>query len=104
MSKHAQAMATERVIARSALTITVSSLHDCVAIRALEAHMPRLLHLLVSFVVVSPLFGSQTGADAPGDTTFYAVSYIEVMASSTPAAIAALKQYRDASRKAEGNV
>jgi quinol monooxygenase YgiN len=66
--------------------------------------MPRLLHLLVSFVVVSPLFGSQTGADAPGDTTFYAVSYIEVMASSTPAAIAALKQYRDASRKAEGNV
>jgi quinol monooxygenase YgiN len=46
----------------------------------------------------------QTRADAPVDTTFYAVSYVEVMPSSTAKAIAALKQYRDASRQQEGYV
>jgi quinol monooxygenase YgiN len=50
------------------------------------------------------LLGPQTGADMPADTAFYAVSYVEVMASSRAAAITALKQYRDASRKDEGHV
>jgi quinol monooxygenase YgiN/beta-lactamase superfamily II metal-dependent hydrolase len=35
---------------------------------------------------------------APADPTFYAVSYVEVMASATAKAIAAIKQYREANR------
>jgi quinol monooxygenase YgiN len=70
--------------------------------------MPRLLHLLVSSVMVTSGLaapaarGTQTRADAPSDTAFYAVSYVEVMPSSRPMAIAALKLYRDASRKDDG--
>jgi quinol monooxygenase YgiN len=63
--------------------------------------MPRLLRLLVSSVLLSSSLAA-VRADAPTDTAFYTVSYVEVMAASRPAAIAALKQYRDASRKAEG--
>jgi quinol monooxygenase YgiN len=62
--------------------------------------MPRLLRLLVSSVLLSSSLAVR--ADTPSDTAFYAVSYVEVMASSRPDAIAALKQYRDASRKDEG--
>jgi quinol monooxygenase YgiN/beta-lactamase superfamily II metal-dependent hydrolase len=36
------------------------------------------------------------------DTTFYAVSYVESVASAAPKAIAALKQYREANRKRDG--
>jgi quinol monooxygenase YgiN len=63
--------------------------------------MPRLLRLLVSSVLLSSSLAA-VRADTPADTAFYAVSYVEVMASSRPDAIAALKQYRDANRKAEG--
>jgi quinol monooxygenase YgiN len=70
--------------------------------------MARLLHLLVSSVMVTSGLaapaagGPQTRADAQADTAFYAVSYVEVTTSSRPAAIVALKQYRDASRREEG--
>jgi autoinducer 2-degrading protein len=41
---------------------------------------------------------------APADPTFYAVTYVEVMAPASAKAIAALKQYREASRKNDGYV
>jgi quinol monooxygenase YgiN len=40
--------------------------------------------------------------DAPADPTFYAVAYVEAAVSSRAAAATSLKQYRDASRKADG--
>ena len=42
------------------------------------------------------------GAQAPTDTTFYTVSYVDIVPSSRAAAVTALKQYREASRKDEG--
>ena len=60
-----------------------------------------LLPLLLSGVLASN-FGLQARGDIPGDPTVYAVSYVEVMPSARATAIAALKQYRDASRKQEG--
>src|SRR5438093_5672231 len=41
-------------------------------------------------------------AQAPADTARYAVSYVEVMPAARATAAAALKQYRDTSRKEEG--
>ena len=38
------------------------------------------------------------------DTSLYAVSYVDVMPASRGPAVAALKQYRDASRKDDGYV
>jgi len=58
--------------------------------------MPQLMALLFSIM----LFGLQ----APPDTTSYAVAYVDVMPASKAAAVAAFKQYRDASRKEEGFV
>ncbi|HEY3042901.1 MAG TPA: antibiotic biosynthesis monooxygenase [Vicinamibacterales bacterium] len=43
------------------------------------------------------------GQTAP-DTSLYAVSYVDVMPASRGPAVAALKQYRDASRKDDGYV
>lgn len=65
--------------------------------------MTRLL-LLFSLALSVQGPSPQTRADAPVDPTFYAVSYVEVMPSSTTKAIAALKQYRDASRQQDGYV
>jgi len=64
--------------------------------------MPRLLFFLLSTVIASSNFGPQGRADAPVDATVYGVTYVEVMPSSRAAATAALKQFRDASRKQEG--
>ena len=47
---------------------------------------------------------AQAPADARLDTAFHAVSYVEVMASASAKAIAAFKQYRDASRTRDGFV
>jgi quinol monooxygenase YgiN len=47
---------------------------------------------------------SQTRADAPPDTTFHAVSYVESAASSATTAASALKRYRDANRALDGFV
>jgi quinol monooxygenase YgiN len=44
------------------------------------------------------------GAQAPADTTFFAVTYVEVMPASKPAAVAAFKLYRETSRKDDGFV
>ena len=62
-----------------------------------------LLPILVSAVLASNLSGLQApAAAAPADPTVYAASYVEVMPSARAMAIAALKQYREASRKQDG--
>ena len=48
--------------------------------------------------------GLQVRPDAPADSTFYAVSYVETRSSSTKEAIEALRRYRDASRKVDGSI
>jgi len=58
--------------------------------------MPRLLSLLLSTLIL--------GAQAPADTSFYAVAYVDVAPASKAAAVAAFKQYRDLSRKEDGFV
>jgi quinol monooxygenase YgiN len=54
--------------------------------------------------MVSSSVAPQIRADVPADARVYAVSYVEVNALSSATAIAALKQYRDASRKQDGCV
>lgn len=56
--------------------------------------MQRLLLLLISTVLL--------GAQAPPDGTAYSVAYVDILPASRTAAITALKQYRDASRKDDG--
>jgi quinol monooxygenase YgiN len=56
--------------------------------------MQRLLLFLISTVLL--------GAQAPPDSTAYSVAYVDILPASRTAAIAALKQYRDASRKDDG--
>jgi len=60
--------------------------------------MRRVLYLLLLGVVILPpsLRAQNTAA--------YAVTYVDVLPSSKAAAVAALKQYRDTSRKDEGYV
>ena len=70
-------------------------------------------HLLVSALLLVATPGQQVtpappkpgeGGPSSADTRFYAVSYVEAMASSTGKAIALLKQYRDTSAKQDGFV
>jgi len=56
--------------------------------------MQRLLPLLISTVLLS--------AQALPDGTAYSVAYVDILPASRTAAIAAIKQYRDASRKDDG--
>ena len=56
--------------------------------------MQRLLPLLISTVLL--------GAQAPPDSTAYSVAYVDILPASRTAAITAIKQYRDASRKDDG--
>ena len=58
--------------------------------------MRRLLLLLISPVLLA--------VQAPTDTAFYSVSYVDIAPASKQTAIAAFKQYRDASRKDDGFV
>jgi quinol monooxygenase YgiN len=60
-----------------------------------------LLPLLISAVLASQARAGAP-ADPAADVQVYAASYVEVMPSARATAIAALKQYRDASRKQEG--
>ena len=46
----------------------------------------------------------QARVDTPADTSFYAVSYVEAMASAASKAIAALKEYRGGERSQDGFV
>jgi quinol monooxygenase YgiN len=64
-----------------------------------------MLQLILSALLVSSSsVGPQARPDTTADTAFHAVSYVEVMASSTATAVAALKRYRDASRMQDGYV
>jgi quinol monooxygenase YgiN len=56
--------------------------------------MRRLLPLLIGTILL--------GAQAPPDTTAYSVAYVDIALASRIPAIAAVKQYRDASRKDDG--
>jgi len=62
----------------------------------------------VLLVLFTP--GPQTGSPVPGQSrspgapSFFAVSYVEAMASSTAQAIAFLKQYRTASASQDGSI
>lgn len=56
--------------------------------------MQRLLPLLISTVLL--------GAQAPPDSTAHSVAYVDILPASRTAAITAIKQYRDASRKDDG--
>jgi quinol monooxygenase YgiN len=58
------------------------------------------MHRLITLFISALILGTQ----APTDTSFYAVSYFEVPASSKAAAVSAFKQYRDASKKDDGFV
>ena len=60
--------------------------------------MRRVLYVVLGALACSSGLWAQT----PADTAVYAVSYVEVMPSSK-AAVAALRQYRDTSRKDSGN-
>jgi len=62
------------------------------------------MHLLVTALLLVAMPGQQTGTPSAVDSRFYAVSYVEAMASSTGKAIALLKQYRDTSAKQDGFV
>jgi len=70
------------------------------------------MYLLVTALLLVAMPGQQTPeaprksgeAGASGESRFYAVSYVEAMASSTGKAIALLKQYRDTSAKQDGFV
>jgi quinol monooxygenase YgiN len=66
------------------------------------------LHVLVSALLLVATPGQQAGptpaATSPPDSRFYAVAYVEVMASSASKAAALLKQYRDANAKHDGFV
>jgi quinol monooxygenase YgiN len=63
--------------------------------------MRTLCGVLLSAAVASVGL-SQARADTAPPTAVYAVSYVEVKASSESTAIAALKEYREASRRGEG--
>src|SRR5215813_7048100 len=56
--------------------------------------MQRLLPLLISTVLL--------GAQAPPDSAAYSVAYVDIVPASRTAAISAIEQYRDASRKDDG--
>ena len=66
------------------------------------------LHLLVNALLLVASPGQQVGTTpstaAPADTRFYAVAYVEAMASAAPKAATLLKQYRDVSAKQDGFV
>ena len=66
--------------------------------------MPRLATVVLFCALVSLTVSGQSQSDAPASATFYAVSYVEVARSATAQAIAALKQYREASRSHDGCV
>src|SRR5436190_2868096 len=63
-----------------------------------------VISLLLTITFLSSKVAAQNRGVLTTDPAFYAVSYVEVMPSSKAAAVAALKQYRDASRKDEGYV
>src|SRR4029453_19490971 len=59
------------------------------------------ISLVVSLALALSNLATQA-VDTPADTAFYAVSYVEVSASSRSAALAAFKQYRGATQHLPG--
>ena len=64
--------------------------------------MPRLATALLASALLSSPLNGQSQSDTPAALAFYAVSYVEVAGSASAQAIAALKQYREASRSHDG--
>src|SRR5437667_361009 len=60
--------------------------------------MTRVLAVLISTMI----FASQV--PAPTDMSSFAITYVDVMPASKTAAVTAFKQYREMSRKDEGNL
>ena len=61
-----------------------------------------IISLVVSLALALSNVATQA-VDTPADTAFYAVSYVEVNASSRSAALAAFKQYRSANQRLTGD-
>jgi quinol monooxygenase YgiN len=59
------------------------------------------LSLVISLALAASNLVTQA-VDTPADTAFYAVSYVEVNASSRSAALAAFKQYRSTNQRLAG--
>lgn len=66
--------------------------------------MSRVLYLLLGFGLLTFSSVVQIRAQAPGGDGVYAVSYVDVAPSARAEMTAALKQYRDRSRKEDGYV
>ena len=66
--------------------------------------MYRSLYLLCSLALPVLGLAYAARADEASDAAVYTVSYIEVMPSSQGETMALLRQYRETSRKEEGNV
>src|SRR2546422_2159580 len=63
-----------------------------------------VISVLLTITILSSGVAAQNRGVLTTDPAFYAVSFVEVMPGSKAAAVTALKQYRDASRKDEGFV
>src|SRR5205809_8147025 len=63
-----------------------------------------VISVLLTITILSSGVAAQSRGALTTGPAFYAVSFVEVMPGSKAAAVAALKQYRDASRKDEGLV
>jgi quinol monooxygenase YgiN len=66
--------------------------------------MPRLLFKRAIGLLSVVFLSSSAIAGQGSDTSLYAVSYVDVVPASRGSAVAALKQYRDASRRDDGFV
>ena len=66
--------------------------------------MYRSLYFLFRITIPVLGFAQAARADEASDAVIYVVTYIEVRPSSQSEAMALLRQYREASRKEEGNV
>jgi quinol monooxygenase YgiN len=62
------------------------------------------LLVLLTGTLSTPAVAPQTADNAQSDPAFFSVVYVEVLPSSRTAALTAIKQYRDASRKGDGFV
>lgn len=69
-----------------------------------EVHLHQLRRPLPGLLAVAFILAAQIHAQRSADTALYAVSYVEVMPSARAVMVAALKQYRDASRQEAGYV
>src|SRR5262245_8049253 len=60
------------------------------------------MHRLLALTCVVGVTAAALGAQAPTDTAFYAVAYVETAAASAKDATAALRAYRDTVLKQDG--